>query len=319
MSTYLETHPQRLPQFGRVRRGGTKPSGVCVVHTAENTPDLIGPDQGAEDVAAWLTRRTTHGSYHDLVDSDSIVRLAPYAAETWHDTGTNRHSYGVSAAVRAHEWHKLTPERRAAVVRNAAQASAGYATWLRSTSGIVVPARRITREESRRRVPGFLGHGESDPGRRSDPGPAFDWDLFLGHYEAVMGGAPVRPSPTAPAPAPGLLRVDGWLGPATIREWQADVGTDVDGVISTGRGGSQLTRRVQKILRDAGCRGYDGRAIVVDGFGIRSNVKGRTPKTHTQHALQQYLGSQARDGYLSAPSDGVCDLQRRLNAGRFQR
>lgn len=319
MSTYFETHPQRVAQYGRVRRNGAKPSGVCLLHTAENAPDLIGPDDGAENVAAWLTRRTDHGSYHDLVDSDSIVRLAPYSAETWHDTGTNNHSYGVSAAVRAHEWHKLTPERRAAVVRNMAQAAAGYATWLRSSSGIVVPARRITRAESRAKVPGFLGHGDSDPGRRSDPGPAFDWDLFLSHYAAVMGGAPVRPTPSLPAPASGLLAVDGWLGPATIREWQADVGTTVDGVISTGPGGSQLVRRVQEILRDAGCRGYDGRAIVVDGFGIRSNVKGKTPRTHTTHALQQYLGSQARDGYLSAPSDGVRDLQRRLNAGNFRR
>src|SRR5690606_40359452 len=54
---------------------------------------------------------------------------------------------------------------------------------------------------------------DSDPGRRSDPGPAFDWDLFLSHYAAVMGGAPVRPTPSSPAPASGLLAVDGWLGP----------------------------------------------------------------------------------------------------------
>lgn len=317
--TYLETHPQRLPQYGRVRRGGAKPSGVIVVHTAENTPDVIGPDSGAEDVAAYIARRTTHGSYHDLVDSDSIVRMAPYSAETWHDTGTNGHSYGVSAAVRAHEWHKLAPARRDAIVRNMAQAAADYARWLKGTSGIVVPARRITRAQSRAKVPGFLGHGESDPGRRSDPGPGFNWDLFLSHYALVLGGAPARPTPTAPVPpASGLLRVDGWLGPATIREWQADVGTPVDGVISTGRGGSQLTRRVQEILRAAGCHGIDGRRIVVDGVGLRSNLKGATPRTHTTYALQQYLGT-VRDGILSSPSGAVEALQRRLNAGRFRK
>lgn len=319
MSTYFETHPQRTPQYGRVRRGGAKPSGVVVVHTAENVPDLVGPDTGAEDVASWMLRRSDYGSYHDLVDSDSIIRLAPYSAETWHDTGTNRHSYGVSMAVRAHEWDKLPAVRRDAIVRNAAQAAADYARWLKATRGIALPAGRISRAQARALVPGFLGHGESDPGRRSDPGPGFDWNLFLLHFALVLGGAPVRPTPTSPVPpAAGLLKVDGWLGPLAIREWQADVGTGVDGVISTGPQGSQLTRAVQTILRDADCRGYDGRKIVVDGFGIRSNVKGATPRTHTTHALQQYLGTKP-DGVLSAPSSAVEALQRRLNAGRFQK
>ena len=52
MPAYLITHPPRVRQFSE---RGTTPSGVVVVHTAESTPDWVGPDAGAENVAATFT------------------------------------------------------------------------------------------------------------------------------------------------------------------------------------------------------------------------------------------------------------------------
>ena len=74
-----------VPQPRRAR-----PSGVTVLHTAENVIDLVGPDTGAEAVAAFIRTRTTPGSYHDLVDRDSALQLVPYGAEAYQDgTGSN--------------------------------------------------------------------------------------------------------------------------------------------------------------------------------------------------------------------------------------
>lgn len=63
----------------------------------------------------------------------------------------------------------------------------------------------------------------------------------------------------------GLLDVDGWIGPLTVRDWQTDCGTTPDGEISGqdegmracfprvtaityGGGGSELVRHVQKVV-----------------------------------------------------------------------
>jgi hypothetical protein len=181
MTAYLVEHPPRTRQFRRPRR--EKPSGVCVVHTAENAPDVDGADGSAEAVARFIETRADYGSYHDLVDSDSIVDLVPYDAEAYHDgTGSNPHSYGVSGATQAHRWPTLPLLRRRAIVRNMAKAAARYAAWVEREHGVVIPARRITKAESDARVPGFLAHGDRDPERRTDPGPAFPWDYFLRCY-----------------------------------------------------------------------------------------------------------------------------------------
>lgn len=181
MTAYLIANPPRQTQFRRPRRA--RPSGVVVVHTAESAPDTAGADGGAEAVARFIAGRTDYGSYHDLADSDTIVNLVPYDAEAYHDgTGSNPHSYGVSAATQAHRWPTLPRTWRRATVRNMAKAAARYALWLEAEHGTVIPARRITREQSEARVAGFLGHGERDPGRRSDPGADFPWSTFLADY-----------------------------------------------------------------------------------------------------------------------------------------
>jgi hypothetical protein len=186
MTAYLVTHPPRIRQF---RDRGTAPSGVVVVHTAESYPDEHGPDDGAENVARFIQGRITYGSYHHLADSDSIVRLVPYSQQAYGDgTGSNPHAYHVSAATQAHRWPALSPEWRDATVRNMARAAARYARWLRAEHGITIPARRISRAQSDARIPGFISHAERDPGRRTDPGADFPWELFLDNYATEMRG-----------------------------------------------------------------------------------------------------------------------------------
>jgi hypothetical protein len=196
MAAYLIDHPPAQRQF---RPRAAKPSGVIVVHTAESTPDWVGHDTGAENVAAFIARRSDYGSYHDLCDSDSIVNLVPYDQAAYHDgTGSNDHSYGVSAATQAHKWSEAPREWREATVRNMARAAARYARWLKTNHGIDVPARRISRPKSEARVPGFISHGERDPGRRTDPGNEFPWQDFLNYYAAEMGGAPTEEDDMTP-------------------------------------------------------------------------------------------------------------------------
>lgn len=210
MSTYFETHPQKVKggQWSRKRRNGAKPSGVVVVHTAESITDFMGPDPGAENVARYFCTTDRYASYHHLSDSDSSIQLAPWSAETWHDTGTNNHSVGLSAAIQCKDWDKLD-DRGEKIVKRMAAGAASYAKWLKANRGIDIPARLITAKQARSKVPGFLGHGTSDPGRRSDPGPDFDWDLFFAEYTRLMGKKPpVNVKPAAkPKPAPASTKV----------------------------------------------------------------------------------------------------------------
>jgi hypothetical protein len=190
---WLDDHPPATPQFRCPRR--EDPSGTVVVHTAENAPDFVAFDGGAEAVASWITRRTTPGSYHHLADSDSVIQLVRYECEAFHDgTGSNRWSYGVSAATRADVWPLAPQAWRDGCVRNMATAAASYARWLRVRSGIIIPARRISRADSEARRPGFTSHAERDPGRRSDPGAGFPWAQFFAEFARQTGAAPV-PNP----------------------------------------------------------------------------------------------------------------------------
>lgn len=191
MPEFLIDNPPKVRQFRRPRRA--KPSGVIVVHTAESILDMIGVDSGAEDVARFVANRSDFGSYHTLADSDSTVPLVPFDAEAYGDgTGSNPHAIHISFACKAAGWAGMTAERRAAMIHHGALAAAEAATWLHKNHGVTVPAMRISRADSERRLPGFISHAERDPARRSDPGAEFPWDDFFREYRVAM--TPPRPS-----------------------------------------------------------------------------------------------------------------------------
>ena len=197
-SAYLIDHPPARRQYRSSRRA--EPSGVIVCHTAENATDLDDEDTGAEAVARFIAGRTdAAGSYHQLGDRDSIIQLVPFSYEAFHDgTGSNRHSIGISLAMRASAWPLLDQADRDAYVATMARMARNAADWLAAEHGIAVPVTHLTRAQSDARKPGFIGHGERDPGRRSDPGSGFPWRQFLDTYARLPPAATQLRGPVVP-------------------------------------------------------------------------------------------------------------------------
>lgn len=213
MPEYLIDNPPKVRQFRRPRR--EKPSGVIVIHTAESILDQIGEDTGAEDVARFIANRSDYGSYHTLADSDSTVRLVPFDAEAYGDrTGSNYHAIHISFACKAAGWAGMSAEKRAAMIHHGALAAAEAATWLLKNHSVAVPAMRISRADSERRLPGFISHAERDPGRRSDPGEAFPWDDFFFEFVTIMRPPkpPIRRTLSKITDAIKQAREDGYAG-----------------------------------------------------------------------------------------------------------
>lgn len=204
MSYYLQDNPNpNFAQFGWPRK---KVSGVIGVHTTESGVIPSGPDGGAENTARFIGRRTDPGSYHTLGDADSRIKLVHPRFAAWADTTNNAHAMSVSGAMDAARWRDITPERAGAITRNMAYAAAelvqdATAAGLMSSP---TPARRITPAEAIAGTKaGFYGHGETNPGRRYDPGQNFDWDLFLSTYAAAVGG----------------ITTQGTITPTATQEW----------------------------------------------------------------------------------------------------
>lgn len=191
MSAYLIDHPPRQRQF---RDRGTTASGVLVIHTAENLPDWVGEDSGAEGVARFIQGRSDFGSYHFLADSDSLVHLIPLEKQAYGDgTGSNPHAIHISAATRTTAWSQMSRERRRGFLLNMARAAHRASSYVEKLHGVRIPARRVSRAESTDRKEGFISHAERDPSRRSDPGKDFPWDEFLDIYRELE--EPTKPEP----------------------------------------------------------------------------------------------------------------------------
>lgn len=183
-NAYLDTNKPRRAQFREPRRA--KPTGCVEIHTAESVMDTVGPDTGAESVAKFIQGRNDPGSYHRLVDSDSIVSLVRFGCEAYGDgTGSNPWAIHISAACRTTDWEKMSKERRTNFIANLAKAANEARIWLKRTHGVDLPARRISKAQSDKGVAGFLGHGDRDPGRRTDPGADFPWGEFMAAYTAL--------------------------------------------------------------------------------------------------------------------------------------
>lgn len=182
--------------YNTANRTPAKLSGVVVIHTAENATDFEGVDSGAEAVTRFILTRTTPGCYHRLIDSDSRIALVPWEWETWHETTVNPHAVGISFAVRAADWSKLDANRQRQMLMNGVAEAVEFHNYMLATYGIKVPGRMLTRAEAIAGVPGFIGHGMIDVGRRTDPGKDFPWAEFFRLYNAATKpAAPVVPAP----------------------------------------------------------------------------------------------------------------------------
>jgi len=212
---YLIANPPARRQFYTGRARGLK--SVIVLHTAENALDVVGEDAGAENVAEFVRARTDQGgSYHAVVDSDSVVWLVPPTYTAFGARGYNADVLHVSFACRGTDWDIMPADRRAGFLEQGAWVAARYAVWL---NGVVrdFPAPRIlTKPEVDAGRSGFSFHRFLDPARRSDPGVSFPVEEFLEGYAAVLAGgqAPVA---------------SGDAGGRWVREFQRIVGVEVDG------------------------------------------------------------------------------------------
>ena len=186
MSFLLDYNPG-TQQWGYPRRGGARLSGTCIVHTAECAVDTVGADTAAEDCANFIANRADYGSYHRLVDSDSIIDMVPWEYEAWQDSETNNWAVGISAACRTTDWLTMPGNVRDAYYRNLAACAAEFVRYM-AGKGVTVPLRRITGAEARARVPGFCAHGDSGIAR-TDPGVNFDWALFFAYTQAALDGS----------------------------------------------------------------------------------------------------------------------------------
>ncbi len=212
---YLLDNPPAQRQFRETRRAPQKP--VVVVHTAESGTDFEGVDNKAENVAAFMQRRTTYGSYHMLGDSDSIIQAIPFGYEAYHDASkmaggerSNSCTIGVSLAMNSADWSspKLTGWRRGRLIEVAAQMFFYAAKFLKEEIGripdpVYLPEKA---DSDRKDASGFTGHGVRDPGRRSDPGKDFPWTEVLALYTKYCQQAGLMPS-GAPAASPAPQQV----------------------------------------------------------------------------------------------------------------
>ena len=154
--------PNALPQ----------PPKVITVHTAENTPDLVGADGGAEAIARFFSTTGRRASVHKVIDSDSIIDLLPDTHRAIHSKFAWKDSLSFEISYKAAWWGR-NPAYEARLLRNAARICRD---WV-SLYGITV--RRINLTEYQRGASGFIAHGDLDPARRTDPGSRFPWAGFL--------------------------------------------------------------------------------------------------------------------------------------------
>lgn len=170
-------------------------TGAIGVHTCENTPDLILPDGGAEGVTNFIFTRRDAGSYHVIVDSDSVKWLFPPETwETWSvaardEYGRRHNSYtaSMSYAYRASWWGR-NPDYEARMIDNGGKVCAEM--LLMWSDGNVDQALKACVWRTPREIadgrPGFFEHGSVQADRNDawSEHPQRD-DLRRRHIEAT--------------------------------------------------------------------------------------------------------------------------------------
>lgn len=233
---YLEQHPPARTQWNNRRR---KETGLVVVHTAESPWR-----NGALAVAEVIRRRSgpnSAASYHVLIGKAAeTIQLIDWANRAFHvGVGDlNSMSMGLSFAVYAAEWDNLDDDEIDAMLTAAATVVLEYA----AARGLDIPARHVTGDQAKAGLSGFVGHGELDPGRRTDPGEQFRWARFLAIYGDLKNGRqPDKETPEMRSftnrheraiqqrinnrlPADQQITVDGDIGPVTVAAFDAVLG-----------------------------------------------------------------------------------------------
>lgn len=163
MGFYLLDHPPARRQFYPSR--ANPPTGAVGVHTTEGALDRIAPDTGAENVAAFISRRTDPGSYSEIVDTDSVVQMVPddYTTFSVSESGYNSRTWNIALACRADELDPDDDVTRSLVAR-LGERIRGY--WLRNGYDPRECARWVGTGALTRA--GLFNHGDVQPQDRSD-------------------------------------------------------------------------------------------------------------------------------------------------------
>lgn len=217
----IDNPNHRYKQYTYPRRGGGYTAPQIVLHTYE-----APYNRSLLAAATWLTTRTNPGSYHALAGARStkdVLQLAPWSYETWHSVPSNNWAIGISAVAYAHQWKSLPPNVRENLVKSMAYAAANAAKWLQQHHGRVVQPRLLTRKQAMRKESGFVYHATMDPGRRTDPGKDFPWDMFIAEFNRLM-----RNDGGGSAPA---TKNEEWDEMATKKEVQDAIESGVTSVL----------------------------------------------------------------------------------------
>jgi hypothetical protein len=191
MGYYLLDH--RNPHgdhFYTSRRGSIKAFVVHITAGLENQNTTL-PDHSAEGTANYAATTDREVSWHSGSDADSSLDLLPYNYTAFQVVGYNSSTAGHEISKRDDSWTDEPAVWVERTLRNAAKHLAPKAKEYK------VPLRHATRAELDRAIAnnsapvGFVSHASLDPDRRTDPGPDFPWNRFLGYIkEAQLGTTP---------------------------------------------------------------------------------------------------------------------------------